>query len=104
MRRRKIGRAARDGREVDRPDARDARTRKVEKLGQQARQPVGLTHNEARKCLLVGRGPRGMAELFYRAPYRRKRIANFMRERRAQLRHGLETLRAAPKLIDALLV
>ena len=48
MRRGEPRRAARDRAEIDGLRARHAHAREVEKLREQARQPVGLAHHERR--------------------------------------------------------
>ena len=63
MRRREARRAARERGEIDRLRARDAHAREVEKLRQQARQPVGLAHHEHAERFLIVATSAGMREI-----------------------------------------
>ncbi len=92
-------------RQRDRPARRGhAHAREVEKLRQETRQPIRFADDEVRERALVRVGARRATERFDRAPDRRERILDLVRERRAQLSDCLETLGARVQRVEALLV
>lgn len=89
--------------EVQRIATRRLHAREVEKLREQAREPVRLARNELAQGTLVGRGGGTARELLDGGADAGQRIPDLVRQRRAEFGDRFEALRAQSQGLEALL-